>query len=101
MRLLLFPCSKKYKFKPRTRVFLKECTPSQSQDLTDGPGPSQSLGGGASKSKVHPLKGFKVYLIGRLSQTKPQLTQQIESLGGRVVSTVSETTTICISNESE
>ena len=85
-------------------MFLKECTPPQAQDLTDGPGPSQasaSLGGGASKSKVQPLKGFKVYLIGRLSQTKPQLTQQIESLGGRVVSTVSETTTICISNESE
>jgi hypothetical protein len=94
-------CSKAYKFKRGVRVFLKECTPNRSEDVTDGPGPS-SLVEGASKSKVQaPLKGFKVYLMGRLSQSKPVLTQQIESLGGRVVGSVSETTTICISSESE
>ena len=96
------PCSGNFKFKGQQRVFIKECT-SSSQDVTDGPGPSQSLSsssGHGSKIK-EPLKGFKVYVIGRLSQSKPVLTRQIESLGGKVVSKVNENTTICISNESK
>ncbi len=48
-----------------------------------------------------PLKGFTVIIIGRLSQSKPKLTQLIESLGGRVVSKVTDNTTICISSEGQ
>ena len=66
-----------------------------------------------------PLQGFKVVIIGRLGKTKvwkltfqilpkltphsPQaeLTQEIEALGGKVVSTVTKSTTICISDKSE
>ena len=51
------------------------------------------------KSVDAPLKGFTVIIIGRLSQSKPKLTQQIESLGGQVVAKVTDNTTICISNK--
>lgn len=81
---------------------------SQSMDTTDGPGPSQSsassLGGGASGGggKVDaPMRGFTVFVIGKLSKTKPVLTRQIEDLGGRVVSKVTDATTICVSSESK
>ncbi len=48
-----------------------------------------------------PLKGFTVMIIGRLSQSKPKLTQLIESLGGRVVSKVTDNTTICVSTKGQ
>ena len=48
-----------------------------------------------------PMKGFTVFIIGKLGKTKPVMTRQIEDLGGRVVSKVTDNTTICISNDSE
>ncbi|XP_064402675.1 poly [ADP-ribose] polymerase 1-like isoform X3 [Halichondria panicea] len=101
------PFLSKYKYKARKRVFSKDSTPSQSQsftmdasmDTTDGPGPSQPSD--SKKTVEVPLKGFTVIIIGRLSQSKPKLTQLIESLGGRVVSKVTDNTTICISSEAE
>ena len=47
------------------------------------------------------MSGFKVYVIGRLGKTKAEITSQVKSLGGQVVSTVKPDTTICISNQSE
>ena len=76
-------------------------------DVTGGSGPSQIMGGGTASgasqtSKVEqPLKGFRVFIIGRLSKTKVVLTQQIESLGGRVTNRVTENTTVCLSNKGE
>ena len=67
----------------------------------DTNGPSGSAGG-ISKDKVEvPMRGFKVFIIGRLSQSKPILTKKIEDLGGKVVSKVTENTTICISDKSK
>ena len=79
---------------------------SQSMDTTDGPGPSQSSGssqgsGGGGVKVDAPMRGFTVFVIGKLSSTKPVLTRQIEEMGGRVVSKVTENTTICVSNDSE
>ena len=67
-----------------------------------------------------PLQGFTVFIIGRLSQSKvslphptprssalslssvqAKLTQTIEGMGGKVVSKVSEKTTICLSSQGE
>ena len=103
----------KYKYKARKRVFEKAMAPppsqSQSMDTTDGPGPSQpstaasqTAGGGSiGGSKVDaPMRGFTVFVIGKFSKSKPVLTRQIEDLGGRVVSKVTDNTTICISNDS-
>ena len=71
-------------------------------DMTDSPGPSQPSSSGRSVAKVEsPLHGFTVFIIGRLGKSKPVLTKQVESLGGRVVSKVTENTTICISDESK
>ncbi len=101
--ILFFPFSKKYKFKNRVRAFPKDATPPSSMDVVDGPSTSQSFtasGGGASGVEA-PMKGFRVCIIGRLSKTKSELTQQIEGLGGRVVSSVSDNTTICISSDSK
>ena len=42
-----------------------------------------------------------MFVIGKLSKTKQALTRQIEELGGRVVSRVTDSTTICISSDSE
>ena len=76
-------------------------------DTIDAPGPSQSSasqGGSASGGGVKvdaPMRGFTVIIIGKLNKSKPVLTRQIEDLGGRVVTKVTDNTTICISNESE
>ena len=98
----------KYKFKARKRVFEKAMAlPSQSQsmDTTDGPDPSQSqasASGSSRGSKVEaPLRGFTVYVLGKLSKAKPALTRQIEDLGGRVVKQVNQDVTICLSSQSE
>lgn len=98
--------SAKYKFKARKRMFEKAMAlPSQSQsmDTTDGPGPSQSQASGSSGgSKVEaPLRGFTVFVLGKLSKTKPALTRQIEDLGGRVVKQINQDVTICLSSQSE
>lgn len=103
----------KYKFKARKRVFEKAMAPpsqSQSMDTTDGPDPSSqsqasasgssSRGGGGSKVEA-PLKGFTVFVLGKLSKTKAVLTRQIEDLGGRVVKSVNQDITICLSNKSK
>ena len=42
-----------------------------------------------------PLRGFSVYIVGRLSQYKSELKVLVESLGGRMVKEVSDDTTIC------
>ena len=108
----LFVCvcmyfSKSYVFKRRTRVFPKDTSSSQSMDVTDGSGPSQSMSasvGGASQggSAVDaPLRGFTVYIVGRLSQSKSELKDLVESLGGRMVKEVSDDTTICLSSTGE
>ena len=109
-------CSKKYQFESRKRVFPKDTSspsmsiteaPGPSQATMDGPGSSQSVAagsvGGASQTTTvdAPLKGFQIYIIGRLSMAKPLLTQQIESLGGKVVSKVTEGATVCLSNKGE
>ena len=104
----------KYKFKARKRVFEKAMAPpsqSQSMDTTDGPGPSSqsqasasgsSSGRGGGGSKVEaPLKGFTVFVLGKLSKPKAALTRQIEDLGGRVVKSVNQDVTICLSNKSK
>ena len=101
--MCVYVCSKSYKFRSGKRVFPKDSAPTQSMDVTDGPGPSQSIsqsvGGASQASKVDgPMRGFTVYIIGRLSESKPKLTKRIESLGGRVVKEVSEETTICLSS---
>ena len=71
-------------------------------DLTDAPGPSGSMGGASQGSKVDaPLRGFTVYIIGKLSKPKPELTKRIESLGGTVVKNVAVETTICLSSQGE
>ena len=106
----LYLLSAKYKFKARKRVFEKAMAPpsqSQSMDTTDGPGPSQSQasassGGRSGGSKVEtPLRGFTVYVLGKLSKTKSALTRQIEDLGGRVVKQINQDVTICLSSQSE
>lgn len=98
--------SKTYKFKSRKRVFPKDTTSSQSMDVTDSSGPSQSMGGSvgivSQTSKVEqPLKGFRIYIIGRLGRTKVELTHLIESLGGKVTGRVNENTTVCLSSQGE
>ena len=83
---------------------------SQSMDTTDGPGPSSqsqasasgSSGRSGGGSKVEaPLKGFTVFVLGKLSKPKAALTRQIEDLGGRVVKSVNQDVTICLSNKSK
>ena len=78
---------------------------SQSMDTTDGPGPSQSqasASGSSCGSKVEaPLRGFTVYVLGKLSKAKSALTRQIEDLGGRVVKQINQDVTICLSSQSE
>ncbi len=104
----------KYKFKARKRVFEKAMAPpsrSQSMETTDGPGPSsqsQASASGSSSSRSgagskveSPLRGFTVFVLGKLSKTKPVLTRQIEDLGGRVVKKVNQDVTICLSSKSK
>jgi len=104
---VVFLFSKFYKFKRRKRVFPKDTSSTQSMDVTDSSGQSQSTSasmGGASLggSKVDaPLRGFTVYMIGRLSRSKSELKNVVTSLGGRVVKDVSEETTICLSSKGE
>eukprot|EP00731_Ephydatia_muelleri_P028216 Em0019g1089a len=109
------PFLKSYKFKPRKREFTsksesadqtsKSQSQSQSQSQSE-PSHSQSEGSTPEYNEKTPpvsgpLKGFTVIVIGRLKKTKAEVTKEIKDLGGNVVTSTSDTTTICISNKKE
>ncbi len=83
-------------------MFRKDTALPQSMDVTDGPGPSQSDSGPSQCASVQgstvytPLQGFRVFIIGRHSQPKPVLVQQIEAMGGKVVTKIDVDVTICL-----
>ena len=97
-----------YKYTPRVRVF------QEAEESPDGPGPSQPSSSQISlwvfivpclsftlscRDPGKPLGGFSVVILGRLGRTKPAITAEVKELGGKPVTTVTPSTTICISNE--
>jgi poly [ADP-ribose] polymerase len=88
-------CRKKYKFKAAVRIF-EDPPPATVAGASSG-----SAGATTSDSVAAPLQGFTVFIIGRLSHTKAQLSHTIEDMGGKVVAKVTEKTTICISSQGE
>ncbi|XP_077994827.1 poly [ADP-ribose] polymerase 1-like [Glandiceps talaboti] len=85
-------CLREFKFKPfnkGVRVFSEAPpTPSTSAAVA-GPPPDK------------PLQDVKVALIGKLTKTNKDMTKEVETLGGTVVTKVDSNVACCISNQAE
>jgi poly [ADP-ribose] polymerase len=92
---------KSFKFKPRKRLFSSDDDASPPQPMVVGSSSMDEKPAPKVKGSGKPLDDFKVATIGRLSQTKAQLTEEIEANGGSVVDKIRSDLTVCISNEAE